>query len=726
MNLLKWPRRLIVVCRGETATDAAVREAEHAGRSAINLPDRPSRAPLTSQGQDSARDAGKRLLAADLRPNRVFVGPDLASRQAAVLILKGLGFDPEADLPSSRSMAPQLPTGALARELEVAQRFLLGNIEVVHDERLRDIDPGGYVGLTTHGWSQQLSQLYRVDPGPLYRRPPGGESHADVAQRVRSFLGELGREYAGETLMLVTHRAVLHALRRIQEAMSDEAAERELAALDDGPPPDGQFEGSGPVARKVLFQSYNRVADLAQTGARTALSRILRRGDGEDGGEPEYPEIPASSPTDAQGRVLITYLSAGNGHRIAAQAIESDLRERFPGIEVKAPEDLAHFSRPGKWGAQLFYKVIEWRFYHYLYDMADRMPASADQMNFLRQQMMQIASRKFIKLVKEFKPDIVINTHPLGTELLSGAQAAGKVPEEVVNYQVVTDCYGHKFYVLPNVHATFVPYAKVANELVEKGMPADRIYCSGIPIHPSFAERVDPKAARERLGLSPTARVLLVQGNLIDQVEQYVAVMNHLENAFPKGVHGLDVEVVVVCGKNADLHKELKGLASAYKDKKVRLVPFGMVPSQQMRDIMRAADVSLTKPGGLTTAESIAMELPMVLLEVMGGKPILDRPLGQEGWNAQYFQKEGVAEAVYDFEDALAKVAELLDSPERLVAMREAASRLARPRAAGAISNVLATTLTEPDRGVPVWEDPPPAGERRLRIPRLRPTQTRT
>ncbi len=725
MNLLKWPRRLIVVCRGESATDSALRDAEKAGQSVITLPDRPSRAPLTPHGQDSARDAGKRLKAADHRPSRVFVGPDFASRQAAVLVLRALGFDPEADLPGGRTLAAQLPSGGLAKELEAAHRFLQGDVEILHDERLRDIDLGSFVGYTSLGKAQQIASIYRVDPGPLYRRSPNGESHADVTQRVRSFLGELGREFAGETLMLVTHRAVLHAIRRIQEAMNDEVAERELAFLEDGPPPDGVFEGTGPVARKVLFQSYNRMADLAQSGARNAWSRILRRG--EEEAEPEFPQLPASAPADAQGRVLLTYLSAGNGHRIAAQAIENDIRERFPGIEIRPPEDLANFSRPGQLGAQLFYKVIDLGFYHYLYDMADRMPASAEQMNFLRQQMMQLASRKFIKLVKEFKPDIVINTHPLGTELLSGAQAAGKVPDEVLNYQVVTDCYGHKFYVLPSVHATFVPYGKVASELVEKGMPADRIFCSGIPIHPSFADRVDPKEARERLGLSPTSRVLLVQGNLIDDAEDYLAILGELDRAFPSGVRGLDVEVVVVCGKNAELHRHLKNLLSQFKNK-VRLVPFGMVPSQQMRDIMRAADLSLTKPGGLTTAESIAMELPMVLLEVMGGKPFRGRPLGQEGWNAQYFQREGVAEAVYDFQDALSKVEELLDSPERLVAMRVAASRLARPKAASAISNVVVTALTDPARVLPDWDATGQAGiwDRRIRIPRLRTPQPRS
>jgi processive 1,2-diacylglycerol beta-glucosyltransferase len=722
MTLLKWPRRLIVVCRGESATDVALRDAEHSGQSVITLPDRPSRAPLTPRGVESARDAGKRLFAGQHRPDTVFVAPDLASRQAAVHVLRAIGFDAEADLPNPKAVVPPLPgsPGPVKelRELEVAQRLLMSNIEVFHEERLRDQDPGSLVGFTSSGRQQQHSVIYRVDPGHLHRRAPGGESHSDVAVRVRSFLAELGREFAGETLLLITHRAVLHSIRRVLDPMSEEAAERELALLDDGPPPDRIFESRGPVARKFLLQGYYRMADIAQTGARSALSRIRRRGDG-DGADaaPTYPDLPVEVPTDVRGRVLITYLSAGNGHRIAAQAIESDLRERFPGVEVRPPEDLANFSRPGKWGAQLFYKVIDWHIYHRLYDLADRVPSSPEQLNFMRQQIMQLASKKFVKLIMEFQPDIILNCHPLGTELLSGAQSDGKVPSHVLNYQVVTDCYGHMFYVLPNVHATFVPNRQVADQLVEKGMIPERIYSSGIPIHPSFAERVDQKIARDRLELSASARVLLVQGNLIDQVGQYDQLLEYLVASFPQGVHGLDIEVVVVCGKNADLHRDLQALARAYTGK-VRLVPFGMVPSQQMRDIMRAADLSLTKPGGLTTAESIAMELPMVLLEVMGG--------GQEGYNAQYFQNEGVAAAVYEFEDALKRVADLIDSPETLMAMRHAAVRVARPQAAHSISDVMAQALAAPERSGIAWDAAPEKGERRLRIPRLRPTKART
>lgn len=699
MSLLKWPRRVIVVCRGETAPEVALREADNTGLASINLPDRLSRAPLTPKGLDAARDAGKRLFAAGIRLNSVFVAPDLAARQTAAQALRAIGFDPEPDLPAARSLIKSASGGQGSRfEGLVADpsRLLASQVELQQDERLRDRDLGSWAGLTESGIRKAVSDAFPLDPGALYQRPTGGESHADVALRVRSFLSELGREYAGETLLVVTHRSVFAAIHRVLAPVADEGAERELERVLEGQPPWEIYDSRGPVARQFILQGYYRMADLAQTGARNAISRMRRRGEEEEESGPSYPVLPAAPVGQVKGRVLITYLSAGNGHRIAAQAIEADIKQRYPGIEVRTPEDLAHFSRPGKWGATLFYRVIDWHIYHRLYELADRVPARPEKLNFLRQELMQLLSRQFTKMVKELKPDVVIHTHPLGTELLAGGIADGKLPRHISNYQVVTDCYGHSFYVLPGVDATFVPNREVADQLVDKGLLADRIFVTGIPIHPAFAEKPDQKVVRAEFGISQASRSLLVQGNLIDDVKHYDQLMEHLIAAFPAGVHGLEVEVLVCCGKNAKLFHDLTNLARGYTNK-VRLRPYGMLTSPQMRDIMRSADLSLTKPGGLTTAESIAMELPMVLLEVMGG--------GQEGYNATYFEREGVGVAVYDFEESLRQVAELLDNPEGLQAMRVACNRIASPTAASSIADVVANSVSGSTQRAEAWGD---------------------
>ena len=650
MQLLKWPRRLVVVCCGEAP--------------GLSLAD-----GLSEAGVRAARDAGKMLIAESWQPHSVFVAPDLAARQTAALVLRAIGLEPDSDLVQPRCTVAPSAGGRIS--------VLGGPVEVAHDERLRDLDPG---------WPGLESGRSETGPGDpegearvrLAARAPGGESHHDVTLRLRSFLADLGRPHAGETLLVVTHKAVLAAVRRLLDPLLDADAERDLAALLAGPPLVEGFDSGGPLARQRLLQGYYRVAEVTQKGATTVVSRLRRRSGTASGEGHEFgivPEDAAGGPVE--GKVLITYLSAGNGHRIAAQALEAELQERYPSLEVLPPADLADLSRTGKLKAAMFYKVVDWHLYSNIYSLADRLRAPA-RLGPVRQELVSIASGRLKSLLEEVRPVAVINCHPHGTELLAGL--AGDLSRPILNYQVVTDCYGHAFYVLPGVSGTFVPNPDVAEQLAAKGMPASTLFVTGIPIHPIFGQTPDSGAVRDLLGISRMARVLLVQGNLLDDVADYLALMERLDLDFAEGASAIEVQVLVACGKNEPLQAELETLARAFGGR-VKLRAFGLLTSAQMRDVMRAADLSLTKPGGLTTAESLAMELPMVLLEVMGG--------GQERYNADYFHREGAGVIASDPTEAIREVASLLAQPGRLAEMRRNASRLARPAAAREIARTV-------------------------------------
>ena len=649
MQLLKWPRRLVVVCCGEAS-----------GQSPGD--------GLSGAGVRAARDAGKMLISESWQPHSVFVAPDLAARQTAALVLRAIGLEPDADLVAPRCTIAPSAGGRVS--------VLGGPVEVAHDERLRDLDPG-WPG-SGDGPQAESADLEGDARVRLAARPPGGESHHDVTLRVRSFLADLGRPHAGETLLVVTHKAVLAAVRRLLDPLPAADAERDLAALLAGPPRVEGFDSGGPLARQRLLQGYYRVAEVTQKGATTVVSRLRRRSGLASGEGQEFGIVPADSPAGAlAGKVLITYLSAGNGHRIAAQALEAELKARYPSLEVLPPADLADLSRTGKWQAAMFYKVVDWHLYSNIYSLADRLRAPA-RLGPVRQELVAIASGRLKALLDKVRPDAVINCHPHGTELLAGL--AGELSHSILNYQVVTDCYGHAFYVLPGVSGTFVPNPDVAAQLASKGMPPSSLFVTGIPIHPIFAETPEPGAVRDLLGLSRMARVLLVQGNLLDDIADYLALLERLDLDFPEGAAGNEVHVLVACGKNEALKGELETLAGAFGGR-IKLRAFGPLTSAEMRDVMRAADLSLTKPGGLTTAESLAMELPMVLLEVMGG--------GQERYNADYFHREGAGVIASDPGEAIREVASLLAQPGRLSEMRHNASRLARPLAAQEIARTV-------------------------------------
>ncbi|MBP7430551.1 MAG: glycosyltransferase, partial [Candidatus Hydrogenedentes bacterium] len=132
--------------------------------------------------------------------------------------------------------------------------------------------------------------------------------------------------------------------------------------------------------------------------------------------------------------------------------------------------------------------------------------------------------------------------------------------------------------------------------------------------------------------------------------------------------HLPEAQFLAVAGRNAELEKRLKKLARAYKG---RVKPFGFVDN--MHELMAASDVAVSKSGGLTTSECLAMGLPMLVFNPIPG---------QEERNAIYLLEHGAGLWARTPAQMLFKVKALLDDPKRLADMQEAARRIARPRAA--------------------------------------------
>jgi broad specificity phosphatase PhoE len=155
--------------------------------------------------------------------------PDVAlsdtGRAQAEALGKWLAELPEDERPTAALSSPfnrALTTAQLATEK-------LG-IRVRTDERLRERDFGAFDGMTGAGIREQFpDEAKRRDLlGKFYYRPPGGESWADVALRIRSTLATEGLRYDCERLLVVAHQAVIMVFRYVLE----ELTEQELLVVD--------------------------------------------------------------------------------------------------------------------------------------------------------------------------------------------------------------------------------------------------------------------------------------------------------------------------------------------------------------------------------------------------------------------------------------------------------------------------------------------------------------
>jgi processive 1,2-diacylglycerol beta-glucosyltransferase len=225
----------------------------------------------------------------------------------------------------------------------------------------------------------------------------------------------------------------------------------------------------------------------------------------------------------------------------------------------------------------------------------------------------------------------------------------------------VTDFDLHRMWVIPHMAGYFAGNEEVAFRMRAAGIEASRVHVAGIPIMRVFAQTHDRAACAHELGLDPTRRTLLLMGGGAG-VGQLTEVARTLL-ALPG-----DFQLIVLAGKNAGALEELKALATHHAG---RLFAQGY--TNQIERLMVCADLAITKPGGLTSSECLAMGVPMIV-----HSPIP----GQEERNADYLLEHGVALKAVDSAGMEFRVRELLATPEKLARLRQNALMLARPHAA--------------------------------------------
>ena len=361
-------------------------------------------------------------------------------------------------------------------------------------------------------------------------------------------------------------------------------------------------------------------------------------------------------------RILVLSVKAGAGHLRAAQAVTHAIRERFPNVEVVSADALEYTNAAFRKGYTEGYETLVRNLpsvWERIYESLETKPADSNAKK-LATLWSRLNTKHLLMFVENFKPDVIACTHFLPAEVLGAQRAKGKLRAPV--YTILTDYDIHSMWIQEGVTGYFVASSEMAHALREKGIGTASVEVSGIPILPEFAREYPPReTTRQTLGLNPAQRTVLVAAGGFGMMSADDAVKllaGHLPEA----------QFLAVAGRNAELEKRLKKLARAYKG---RVKPFGFVDN--MHELMAASDVAVSKSGGLTTREGLAMGLPMLVFNPIPG---------QEERNAIYLLEHGAGLWARTPAQMLFKVKALLDDPKRLADMQEAARRIARPRAA--------------------------------------------
>jgi processive 1,2-diacylglycerol beta-glucosyltransferase len=373
---------------------------------------------------------------------------------------------------------------------------------------------------------------------------------------------------------------------------------------------------------------------------------------------PRFGGAPASRP-----RILVLAASIGTGHLRAAEALVLALRQLAPGAVVESADVLDLATPPLRFGyAQVYLDLIRWApgLLGLIYDRFDRpcRPRRGTRYH-LRVWLEKINLGAFVALLRSRPWDVVLSTFFLPAEIIAALRRGGqfRAPQALV----VTDFETHANWVTEPCDLYCTATEEAARYLQWFGVPAGATAVTGIPIHPAFSRPKDAAACRARQGLAGGRPVvlLLAGGHGAGPLEEPFRAL--LETEVP-------LEVVAVAGHNIQAADQLRALAPSPRHR-VHVLGY----TDQMDELLAAADLVVTKPGGLTVSEALARGAGLVLVNPIPG---------QEERNSDYLLEEGAATKVNHLPTLAFKVTELLRHPNRLARLRANARRLGRPRAA--------------------------------------------
>ncbi|WP_219835220.1 glycosyltransferase [Paenibacillus sp. R14(2021)] len=360
-------------------------------------------------------------------------------------------------------------------------------------------------------------------------------------------------------------------------------------------------------------------------------------------------------------KIMILYASYGDGHLQAARAISDAIIDHRLGEPLLV--DLLAEAHP--WINAMTRRVYMKSYslmpnlYGWLYDVTKPMKHDSLFANWLH----SFGRDRLRRLLLQERPDAVIHTFPL----LAMPALKQQIGLHIPTCTVVTDFDLHRRWVHPDIDRYYVPTEDMKHELSALGIPERRICVSGIPLKRGFrSASVDPDC-RLRYGFSALSPVVLVmagaQGTLPGIADMILPLLGNPE-----------LTVAVVCGRNEALAASLCAqFAEACASGQLRI--FGYV--EAMHELMTLAACIVTKPGGVTLAESLSLGLPIFAYQPVPG---------QERNNALYLQRKAVAVLIHSPAQLESEIMKLIHDPVRLTHHRVRARKLQEKDAANTIA----------------------------------------
>lgn len=370
-------------------------------------------------------------------------------------------------------------------------------------------------------------------------------------------------------------------------------------------------------------------------------------------------------------KVLFLSVETGGGHRKAAEAVAELILLRHPGSEI-------HILDTIKYASQIADKLITGSYlkalklHPGLYGMLYRLSLCGGTAYTISKAINILLSARLEKLLQSFEPSVIVCTHPFPLQMVSHLKAVKKISAPIV--EVITDYTPHPFCIQPGTDAYVVAHQYIKDAMIKKGIPGEIIHPLGIPVADRFKARKSRLEILKDLGLEDITTVLVMGGSLgFGEIGKIFGRLSEFDGK---------LQIIAVAGKNPSLRTRLERL-SHKNPKKILILGY----TNLVADLMDAADFIITKPGGITIAEALAKELPLLITSPIPG---------QEDENANFLINHGAALKIRKINDANNTIQQILKNPLRIRHLKEMARHLSKPDSSHDMVSLLEKLLKDP------------------------------
>ena len=372
-------------------------------------------------------------------------------------------------------------------------------------------------------------------------------------------------------------------------------------------------------------------------------------------------------------RIAFLYATAGSGHEHCARALKECLNA-YPQAGVNAfSKELSADIFPffGPLVAQFYLELIGRApgIWNYVYDD----PWVETIVQKFQNIIHSLNQEKICRALNIWNANAFVCTHALACGLISRQKR--KIKSDWPLVAVITDFDVHRYWIYPEVDLYITANISSKTRLIRAGIPNDKIKVLGIPTYADFSLRAMSKdQSRRALNFLPDAPTVLIMGGssglgpIAEITKQLISKCRQ-------------IQVIAIAGRNNSLAQELLRI----NHPRLRVYDY----TSNISSLMDAADLLITKPGGVSCAEALAKRLPLVLLNPIPG---------QEDRNAAYLKDEGAALMVRNPREISKIIDELLRRPELLEPLSQAAKRIAQPHAAqNAVTQIIGLVKGDAD-----------------------------